>query len=395
MAARTKRGVLPAVECAGVPPVGAEITGYNIQWKEDKEGEDYSSLVITLGNALRTHHTHGVDPKEDEVRLYRVRTVVNSSFANAPAANALMSDWVEVRYPAYTMMTPGKPMLSAMKDAAMPASQINLTWTGPEMADATVTGYIIERAYGDVMFLDAADGVAHPHFAFSNRMEWWETLNCAGMLNAVGSDEDPMGSGPDKMMYCARYDMTAPSNTTGTIMAGSDVDMKIEEYFMKRYVITDAMAMSYTDMGLMPNTDYSYRIRSAHGMDAGMWSETAMETTDLSNTPLGNAMGLTATAGSARDVVLTWTPGTNATIHWIAGVRVINGAIDPSFTPIWLRRRQPRYPHCECSDCRRLRVRGNRWTNLRRHNGMEQVDYPAVPPQVAESHGISTTTILS
>ena len=61
-------------------------------------------------------------------------------------------------------------MLTAMKDADMPASQINLTWTGPDNAgSAVVTGYIIERAYGDVMFLnrdeDGATGnkiVAHP-----------------------------------------------------------------------------------------------------------------------------------------------------------------------------------------------------------------------------------------
>ena len=63
--------------------------------------------------------------------------------------------------------------------------------------------------------------------------------------------------------------------------------------------------------------------------------QTIMVTVEAADTTLGDAMGLTATAGSAGDVVLSWSPGTNATIHWIAGVRVINGAIDPSFTPIW------------------------------------------------------------
>ena len=48
----------------------------------------------------------------------------------------------------------------------MPATQINLTWTKPDNAYATVTGYIIVRAYGDVMFLDADDGVAHRRLRF-------------------------------------------------------------------------------------------------------------------------------------------------------------------------------------------------------------------------------------
>ena len=102
LAGRNQRGVL-LLWNAPEPPDGAAITGYQIQWKEDMEGEDYSSLTITDANTLRTHHTHADDPEEDEVRLYRVRTVANSSFDNALEVNELMSDWVEVRYPASTL----------------------------------------------------------------------------------------------------------------------------------------------------------------------------------------------------------------------------------------------------------------------------------------------------
>ena len=84
---------------------------------------------------------------------------------------------------------------------------------------------------------DAAGGRT---FAFSNAMEWWETLNCKGMLAAAGSDEDPAGSSPDKMMYCAHYLNTAPTNITDSSKELSDdAKMAVEALFAKRYVIID------------------------------------------------------------------------------------------------------------------------------------------------------------
>ena len=64
--------------------------------------------------------------------------------------------------------------------------------------------------------------------------------------------------------------------------------------------------------------------------------QTIMVTVEAADVTLGNAMTLVATQGDdPGDVTLTWTPGGNATVHWVAGVRIVNGAIDPNFTPIW------------------------------------------------------------
>ena len=104
---RNQRGVL-VLWNKPADPVGAQITGYEIQWKEDKEDEEYASLTIEAGNELRTHHTHDDDPDENEVRLYQVRSVANSTFDTPTAANALKSEWAEIRYPADTMMAPAR-----------------------------------------------------------------------------------------------------------------------------------------------------------------------------------------------------------------------------------------------------------------------------------------------
>lgn len=298
-------------------PAGSEIEMYKIERKVMGEDDDFKPLMTTDG--IRTTDTDSDEPADGEVRYYRVAAV---------SKTLLTGEWATVRFPTDLMMVPDAPtMLSATKDADMPTSQINLMWTAPDNAENTVTGYIIERAYRDVMFLDrdedGAEGnkiVAHPDFAFSNHMEWWETLDCGGMLDAVGSDADPAMDSDDKAMYCKHYDMSGPTAdmtfpAEKLIAADSDVDMKIEEYFNKRYeIITDATATSHEDTGLMPNTDYSYRIRAAHGMYAGMWSNTAMAMTEAEpvlelTAPSTVTAMLDPDDQRQDDVIVRWTGG--------------------------------------------------------------------------------------
>ena len=60
--------------------------------------------------------------------------------------------------------------------------------------------------------------------------------------------------------------------------------MTVNEYFMKRYVvITDPAMTSYMDMNLMAETEYMYRVKAVNAAGAGMWSDTAMATTEATN----------------------------------------------------------------------------------------------------------------
>ena len=94
---------------------------------------------------------------------------------------------------------------------------------------------------------------------------------------------------------------------------------KIEEYFDKRYeIITGATTMSYMDMGLMANTEYSYRVRAAHGDDAGMWSETAMVITNP-----GVPQMVAASADSAASTItVTWMAPAGGSASAITGYMV-------------------------------------------------------------------------
>ena len=76
--------------------------------------------------------------------------------------------------------------------------------------------------------------------ALSDHMMWWEGLNCAQMLEAVGSDEDPMGNGPDKMKYCKHYLNTPPTNVTDPEKELSDEAKKsLRDMFLCARIIED------------------------------------------------------------------------------------------------------------------------------------------------------------
>ena len=313
------------------PSAGADATMYDVEMM-DGEGEWVNPTADAANITGRTSYTDPDEPEVDEMRTYRVRA--SNAAGDGP--------WSMVYYPREPGMHGHEASaprgFTAMKDTDSPASQINLSWMAPaNNGGGALTGYIIERAYGDVMFLNPMmmDGkytiVAHPNFPFSNHMEWWETLDCAGMLKAVGSDADPTMDSADKTMYCGHYADTGPTAEMTfppekTIMAGSTVDMEIEKYFDKRYqVITDPAMMSSMDMGLMENTEYSYRVRATNAQKAGAWSTTEMAMTDAAVMELTAPTMVEAMAVDADDdgdpnefdIKVTWTNGQGALSHMV------------------------------------------------------------------------------
>ena len=186
-------------------------------------------------------------------------------------------------------------------------TQITVSWYAPaDNGGRAITGYIIERRHGDMMAI-TSDGYAHPMHAFDGHMDWWESLNCTGMLQAAGSD--------DNEKYCQHYDMTAPSNIAGTIMADSELDMEIKALFDARYV-TVGNVTSHEDMDLTQMTEYTYRVSAVNSVGRSAWSAAAMATTDPESTELTMPTNVVATVDGS-DVEVTWTDGMNAVTHMV------------------------------------------------------------------------------
>ena len=306
------------------PPDGATIAGYRIDRKVN-DGE-WATLEANTDSTY-TAYTDEDEPKADEMRVYRVRAI---------SANKVNGSWAMVYYPATAQAhVPSKPTaVTATKDADMPASKIKVSWSAPAMNAGSVDGYIIERRYGDMMMditgYSGTDGANRNH-AFKNYKEWWETLNCDGMLQAANIAPAD-ATDEQKGMYCKHFLATAPSMVADTDAnadkkISDETAMKVKDLFMKRYVTDDMgktmtmfTGMMYTDMGLMENTEYTYRVRAFHGMTASMWSDKDMETTDAVIPSTLRAPVVTATEG-AGSVTLNWDDQAAAVEYTVWAVR--------------------------------------------------------------------------
>ena len=216
----------------------------------------------------------------------------------------------------------GHNALAAPMDlSAMEASEtkINLSWTAPNQGSGRVAYYQLERAYGDVMFLDAE---RTDNGAFMDAESWWDGLDCEGMVEAVMDDRAANMSNP----FCKMYDNLADADET-----------MVDEYFAKRYAIIEAPATAYMDTGLMAGTEYSYRLRSVHevdGADPDMheslsdWSMTVMAT-PAQMPPALTAPAMVDATVSGSMVTVTWTEGAGADKFTIAMFRRnADGSVD-------------------------------------------------------------------
>ncbi len=221
-------------------------------------------------------------------------TGVAAGMTNITVTATAMGDTATQTIAVTVIDVPGMPMnVEAEADSR---TEITVTWEAAADNGSAITSYIVEQSYMG-SFLDGDDihntGAGGESFAFSDHMEWWETLNCKGMLLAVGSDEMPAGEGEEKgadeMMYCAHFLNTAPTNIDDAMKELSDAAKDdVEMYFNMRYMVTDATTMTATFTDLGPGRAYMYRVKAANAVGTGMWSATANATTTENMAPAGD-----------------------------------------------------------------------------------------------------------
>lgn len=253
---------------------GSAITSYKVMYKMTDSDEDYMSMDAAAGATMAT--ISGLSPDTSyDVAVVAVNKIGDSDMGTGDG------------------MTNNVPGMLTMVDAEADSRfQITVEWDAPaDNGGSAITSYIVEQSYMGA-FLD--DGIAHPDHVFSGHMDWWETLNCEGMLLAVGSDADHTDmTNADVMMYCGHFLNTAPTNITdATKELSAEAKADVEMYFNKRYKVTDAMTMSASFMDLNPGGTYMYRVRAANAVGAGMWSETVTEMTTVNKPPAGTAVTL-------------------------------------------------------------------------------------------------------
>lgn len=299
-------------------PEHAAVTGYVIQYRDGDSGDfmELTTVMMMTDMAVHTIYTDETVPPGTE-RHYRVYAENAKGLSDQFDMASATTDPAEV---------PGMPtMVTATTNSD---TAITVEWEAPaDNGGADITRYIIERRYtGDMMGDIPSDGYsgmdgANRSFAFSNAMEWWETLNCKGMLAAAGSDADPTMDSDDKMTYCGHFLNTEPSNVTDSAHELSD-DAKaaVEALFAKRFIlIDDVMTMSHMDTGLMEMTAYTYRVSAVNSVGRSAWSAADSATTDASNMAPTDGPDLTATVTAGETTMVQSTisdPDTGDTLTW-------------------------------------------------------------------------------
>ena len=276
-------------------------TGYRID--RQVNGGSWEELKDDIGST-NTHFTDEENLMDGEWRVYRVAAVSGEA----------VGMWSNEAALGHTMAAAASTLTAATGGA----TQIDLSWTiapastVPVAAVNRIDYFIIERAYGDVMFLDDQEADEDPR-AFNDAETWWNGLDCAEMVEAVGDDRAANTSNP----FCKMYDNLADAD-----------EATVDAYFAKRYAIIDndfahPPMMSHMDMNLMEDTEYSYRLRAVYQLGVSPWSETAQ----MPPTLTAPAMVDATVSGSM--VTVTWEDGAGADKFTIAMFRRnIDGSVD-------------------------------------------------------------------
>ncbi len=282
-------------------PDAAPIVAYIIEYDMDGEWMEVARIMDSddadnMNGMVRTIYTnYGLAPLTE--RTYRVLA------QNMTAADTYSVSPESDNVTAMTddAMAPDAPTgVTATADSDM---AITVSWTAPaDPAGAPVTGFIIERKYGDMMFLDHEDAMGD---AFTDAQTWWDGLGCEAMVAAVMDDRTADSDNP----FCKMYAGLAEADK-----------MTVDEYFMKRYAVVGDVT-SYEDTGLMAETEYTYRVKAVNAKGAGEWSDEKSATTEaMAPAELMAPSGVMASHDGVQ-VTVTWEGGENADTFYVAMIR--------------------------------------------------------------------------
>ena len=196
---------------------------------------------------------------------------------------------------------PGMPM-SVMAEATS-HDMITVSWESPDGVSA-VTGYVLQSKTGTMDFMT---------IAASSAEVWWNTLDCSMMNAEIPDDATPAPPADDTDLtspYCEMYAGLSAEATT-----------VVDDVFADEY--DTISGTSYSDMGLMAETTYYYRVSAINSAGKGEYSDgMAMATTMMATMmdELGTAMGVAFGFNEGGALQVSWTKAANAAGYIIIAV---------------------------------------------------------------------------
>ena len=301
---------------------GANITGYHLQRKAGSGS--YTSVSTSIAAGETSYEDKSLTP--GTTYTYQIRAV--NSAGNAAWSN---EDSATLAAAAPARITD----LSATKDATNGSSEIDLTWSKPADHGSAITGYTLQRKSGSGNYADVSDSIAASATSYSDTgltraTTYTYRIRAKNSVTGNATWSNEPSETTDAIPPAAITDLSATKDATN---GDTEIDLSwtapnnggaaITGYTLQRKagsgnyadVSTSilASATSYSDTGLTPNTQYTYRILAKNSAGSGGWSNTPSATTDASKPAAVSDLAAAKDAtNGATEIDLTWsTPANN------------------------------------------------------------------------------------
>ncbi len=291
---------------------GAAITSYTLQRKSGAGG--FANVSTTIGASATSYSDTGLTPATTYTyRIRAVNSVGNGGWSNEDSATTDNSAPAAVTDLAATTAS---------------SSAISLTWTAPVNNGAAITSYTLQSKTGSGNFADVSTTIGASDTAYTHTGLAATTIYTYRIraVNSVGdgawSNEPSAATGTAPPSAITNLSATKDATNGATEIdlawsAPSPNGAAITSYTLQRKTGSEsfanvsttigASATSYSDTGLTPATEYTYRIRAANSVGPAGWSNEDSATTD--NAPPDGITDLTATKDATNgktEIDLTW-----------------------------------------------------------------------------------------
>jgi fibronectin type 3 domain-containing protein len=192
--------------------------------------------------------------------------------------------------------------------AAQSPDSISISWVSVSGA----SGYRVYRAsssYGDYVNIDSTSGVSYTDTGLFSSTNYYYKVSAYNIV----------GEGGQSYYTSATTSVSVPTGVTATVQSSSSISVswypveRASGYHIYRAgsvdgyysYLTNTSGVSYTDLGLFPNTAYYYKVSAYNTVAEGAQSSSATATTP----PILGT--LTIAVGFNLDVVITGSDGVN------------------------------------------------------------------------------------
>ena len=309
---------------------GAEISGYKIEVSPN-ENSDWEDLEGNTGSTQTSYSHTGLD--QVTLLYYRVSAINSVGTSGTSNVASAVTDLATV---------PGAP--TNLSATAGGASSITLSWTAPSnTGGVALSGYKIEASpngnsgWTDVESNTGSTSTSHTHNGLTASTTYHYRVSA---INSVGTGaasttasatttSATVPGAPTNLSATAggassiTLSWTAPSNTGGVALSGYKIEASPNgnSGWTDVESNTGSTSTSHTHNGLTASTTYHYRVSAINSVGTGAASTTASATTTSATVP-GAPTNLSATAGGASSITLSWTAPSNTGGVALSGYKI-------------------------------------------------------------------------